>query len=370
MAPAADPDVPAATSSERRRAVVAGAALAAAVLVVFAIGWRWFAPARVEVAEAPPPAAAPAVVGLGYLEPASTVVIIGAPGGGESSRIVELRAAEGQQVEAGQVLAVLDSAARLAVQVESAQAHVRLKRLLLKRQRLDTESTLQSRRAALARARAELESSQAEYKRQLDLLTQQHTTAAVVDVKQKEFLTAQATVEEAEAALRRAESLVPVPQEGRTGNLIDVAVAEQELAAAEVDARVAQANLDQALIRAPFAGRVIAVKTRPGERVGSEGVLELGTTDQMRAVVEVYQTDITRIRVGQAVELRADVLQEPVAGTVERIGIAVKRQTVVNNDPATATDARVIDVHVALDPDKGLGLASLSRLQVRAVFAR
>jgi HlyD family secretion protein len=355
---------------KHHRALLLTVGLGAALLIASIVAWRWLAPPRIETGKIATPLPPPAVVGLGYLEPASTVVTIGAPGGGDASRIVELKAAEGDDVQTGQVLAVLDSAAKLTAQVDSAQAQVNLKRLLLQRQRLELESTLKSRRAALTRARADLESSQAEYKRQLDLLAQEYATAAFVESKKKEFLTAQATAEEMEAALRRTESTVASAQRGRPGTLIDVAVTEQELAAAEADVRVAQASQEQALIRAPFAGRVIAIKARPGERVGTDGVLELGTTQRMRAVVEVYQTDIERIRVGQAVELRADALHEAVAGTVERIGIAVKRQTVVNNDPATATDARVIDVHVALDAEVSRRLAALSRLQVRAVFAR
>jgi HlyD family secretion protein len=357
-------------AGQRHRALLLTVGLVAALLIACLVAWHWLASPRIETTTVATPMPPPAVVGLGSLEPASTVVTIGAPGGGDASRIVELKVAEGAQVQAGQVLAVLDSAAKLAAQLDAAQAQVDLKRLLLQRQRLEIDSTLKARRSALARARAELESSQAEYERQRGLLAQGYVTPAAVEGRKKEFLSAQATVEEMDAALRRTESRVAAAQPGGPGTLIDVAVTERELAAAQADVQVAQASLDQALIRAPFAGRVLAVKARPGERVGSEGVLELGATERMRAVVEVYQTDIERVRVGQRVELRADALPEPVNGTVERIGIAIKRQTVVNNDPATATDARVIDVHVALDAEASRRLASWSRLQVRAVFAR
>lgn len=351
-----------------RAGILTAVAAVVTALLASLVVWR-----SASTSSAPPPqpsvpSSSTAVVGLGYLEPESTVVTIGAPGGGEAARIAELKVVEGQDVQTGDVLAVLDSAAKLSAQVEAAQAQVILKKVLLQRQRLEIESTLNARRAALARARAELDTTQAEYRRQVDLAAQEYATVAVVESKRREFLAAQANVDEAQAALRRTESLATDARRRGKPTLIDVAVTEQELASAQAELKVAQASLEQGLVRAPFSGRVIELKTRPGARVGSEGVLDLGTTQRMRAVVEVYQSDIDRVHAGQVVELRADVFNRPLSGRVERIGIAVKRQTVVNNDPATSTDARVIDVHVSLSPDASRLVSSLSRLQVRAVF--
>lgn len=58
----------------------------------------------------------------------------------------------------------------------------------------------------------------------------------------------------------------------------------------------------------------------------------------------------------------------PATGVVERVGLKVKRQSVINNDPATDTDARVIEVRVALDAASSVRVSNLTRLQVRAHF--
>lgn len=321
------------------------------------------------VANRPPPA----VVGLGFLEPSSTVVTVGAPGSGDSQRIASLNVIEGQEVEQNQTIAVMDTAEKLQAQVRSAQAQIDLKRVMLQKQRLDMVSTIASRRAAVNRARADFEVTQAELKRQEDLVAQGFTSPSTLQGKRREFLNAQATLDEAIAALQRAETTVAPASGARksgaaAGEFIDVAVTERDLAAAEADLLVARANLDQAVIRAPFKGRIISIKAYPGERVGSDGVVEIGSTNKMRAVIEVYQTDIDRVRVGQAVALRADALNDMYMGKVDRIGIAVKRQTVVNNDPATATDARVVEVFVSLDDDTSRKLSTYSRLQVLAKF--
>lgn len=314
----------------------------------------------------------PAVVGLGYLEPSSSVVHIGAPGSADALRIGALNVAEGDQVEQGQVLAVLDTADRLAAEVAASEQQVKLKRLILQRQQHDIASAITAKRSALDRARAEHAATKAEYDRQRTLLDRGVTTTATIEKKERELRSAEANIREMEAALTRIEMQTSAnpSKEGRNieGTQIDVAVSAQEVATAEADLAVARAKLELATVRAPFKGRILAIKSRAGERIGSEGVLELGATDVMRAVIEVYQTDIGRVRIGQPVSIRTEVLDRPLAGTVERISPTVKRQSVINNDPATATDSRVIEVFVSFDEATSRQIATLSRLQVRAVF--
>jgi HlyD family secretion protein len=312
----------------------------------------------------------PAVVGLGYIEPSSTIIKIGAPGSPDALRIGALHVVEGEEVEAGQVLAMLDTANKLAAQVRQSEAQAQLKRLILDRQRREVAYTIASRRAAIERARAGLDSAKAEYERQQALVDRSVATLSNLEKKRMDFLTAQATVREMEAALERTEAAPRIPTRSASGTVIDIAVTEQELMSAEADLEVARANLELATIRAPFKGRVLALKARAGERITSEGVLELGATQSMRAVIEVYQADIGRVRVGQAALITAEVLSKPLMGTVERISPVVKRQSVVNNDPATATDARIIEVYVAFGELESRVIAVLSRLQVQGVFDR
>ena len=43
-------------------------------------------------------------------------------------------------------------------------------------------------------------------------------------------------------------------------------------------------------------GQILYVHTSPGERVGVKGVVEIGRTDKMYAVAEVYETDIIHVK--------------------------------------------------------------------------
>lgn len=340
--------------------------MASVVAAALVIGLGIFArkPASVAVAV---PVRPPAVVGLGSLEPSSTVIKIGAPGSADALKISTLMVAEGDEVETGQALAVLDTADKLAAQVAASEAQLKLKRLMLEKQRVEIASATTARRSALERARAEMEATKADFDRQKTLLDRGVATVLTLEKRRREWLQAEANVREMEAALKRIEVRAPSSTD-TPGSLIDIAVTEQEMAAAAADLQVTRASLELTTIRAPFKGRILTIYTRPGARIGTDGVLEMGTTQSMRAVVEVYQSDIGRVSVGQRVTVKADMLSAPLEGTVERLGASVKRQSVVNNDPATATDARVVEVFVGFDAATSRQIASLSRLQVQAVF--
>lgn len=339
------------------------------VLIGVAALWAFVMRPIPPVPVAVTPVRPPAVVGLGYLEPASSVIKVGAPGAADALRVGVLKVQEGQEVEAGQMLATLDTFDRLTAQLHAAEAILRLKRVTLERLKVEIAANLTSRRSALERARAELDMVRNDFERQQTLFERGVTTTANVEKKRRELLTAEATVREMTAALARIETQSKLGPADGVASQIDIAVTEQEVVASEADVRVTKASLAQATIRAPIRGRILAIKTRAGERFTSDGLLEIGATEIMQAVVEVYQTDVARVRVGQLVTAKAEALPTPISGTVSRIGVAIKRQSVINNDPATSTDARVVEVFVAFDAATSRSIASLSRLQVQAVFA-
>lgn len=144
-------------------------------------------------------------------------------------------------------------------------------------------------------------------------------------------------------------------------------VAESELDAArmnvemaQADVQSAQAELDLATVRSPIAGTVLKIHARTGERVGSNGIAEIGETDKMYAVAEVYETDAPHVRLGQRATVMSPAFAAPLHGTVDRVGLEVAKQDVLNTDPAAKTDARVVEVRVRLDEARqAAGLTNL-----------
>lgn len=115
------------------------------------------------------------------------------------------------------------------------------------------------------------------------------------------------------------------------------------------DLREAKATFERAHVRAPISGRVIVVHARQGERIGLEGVVEMGRTDHMFAVAEVYETDIGRVKLGQRATVTSPALDEPLTGIVDWVNLRVAKEDTIGTDPAARKDARVVEVEIRLD---------------------
>jgi HlyD family secretion protein len=112
---------------------------------------------------------------------------------------------------------------------------------------------------------------------------------------------------------------------------------------------------------------VLYVHSREGERVERSGIVEVGKTDQMYAIAEVYEDDIGRVRIGQRARVNSPVLASPISGSVDWVHLKVAKQDALGTDPAARKDARVVEVEVKLD-DSQLA-AGLTHLQVEVEIA-
>lgn len=174
-----------------------------------------------------------------------------------------------------------------------------------------------------------------------------------------------ADVERLESELANAESEWTRNEDlFQKGVLADTKWEEIGLARQVARTNLARARADLALstVRAPIDGRVLEIHARGGERVGVEGVAELGATQSMYAVAEVYETDIARVRVGQRAHIRSPALRQPLQGEVERIGLKIDKKDVLSTDPVADADARVVEVHIRLDDSAAA--AALTNLRV------
>jgi len=139
---------------------------------------------------------------------------------------------------------------------------------------------------------------------------------------------------------------------------------ERETRVRVLEARLAhaRAELDRGQVRSPITGRVLTVHSREGERVGPEGIVELGRTDRMFAIAEVYEDDVARVSVGQRARVTSPALPRPLTGTVDRVHLKVAVQDALGTDPAARKDARVVEAEVRLDDSAAA--AGLTNLQV------
>ncbi|MBV1694739.1 MAG: HlyD family efflux transporter periplasmic adaptor subunit [Hyphomicrobiales bacterium] len=308
------------------------------------------------------PAAPRQIVGLGKLIPQGDVITLSPPFGAADARIASIRVAEGDTTPAGAVLATLDNELPMKAALEAARATLRSREASLAQVRDAVRASRDEARAALDRARSAYANATREYERADALLKRGVATAALTDQKRSARDEAAREVDRLTATLSRYETAKPDDQP-------DVIVARRAVDAAAAEIARAEQDLEKAYIRAPVAGTILTIHVRPGEKPGTKGVLNMGDISQMTAEVEIYQTQIGRISLGDPVEITAEALDSPLTGTVSRIGLEVVRQSVIDPSPAANTDARVVKVDVTLDPASSARARRYTNLQVTARIA-
>lgn len=179
----------------------------------------------------------------------------------------------------------------------------------------------------------------------------------------------QAEVQRVEVALSHAQRVLDRQQALKQSSFQSEAAldeAQRDLEIFQADLIAAKAQLERAMIRAPVAGQVLAVHARAGERIGAQGLLELGQTQRMYVVAEVYETDIGQVAEGQSATVTSPALAVPVTGRVERIGKIIGKNDVLDLDPVARMDSRVIEVFILLDQPETV--ADMTNLQVDVEF--
>ena len=129
-------------------------------------------------------------------------------------------------------------------------------------------------------------------------------------------------------------------------------------------------DLSNSQLRSPINGYILSINTRVGERSNSEGVLDIGASQNMGATIEVYESDIDRVYLNQSVELTSENggFEDKLFGFVVRINPRVKQRKVLSTDPTGDADARVIEVLVKLNQDSIEKVKTFAGMKVIARF--
>ncbi len=364
---------------------------------------------------------------LGKLEPKGKIVKVSAPTSTQENRVEKLLVNEGDKVKAGQIIAVLDNKDSLQADVVKAEQQVKIAQANLAKvkagaksgeiaaqratiarfeaqlegdrlSQVDTVTRLKAQlegdkaaqRATIERIEAEMRNAQAEYGRYQRLYNSGAVSRSSFDSKRLAMETAQKQLNEAKAILRRIEAtgikriseaqtaLIRINSTGTNqireakatlNSVSEVRSVDVQAAEAEVNNAIAAVNqakekLKKVYVRSPQAGEVLEIHTRAGEVVSTDGIVEIGQTSEMYAVAEVYQTDISKIKVGQKVTISSISLPTELQGKVDWIGSKIRRQNVINTDPSENIDAKVVEVRVRLDDKSSLIASKFTNLQV------
>lgn len=306
-----------------------------------------------------PGVGAPGVGALGRVEPAGRIRTLNQPGGLSVSRLDRLLVAEGDRVAAGQVVAEFGDAAQKDAAIAQAEASLAQSRAALARIRAaGRPEEVEAQRARIEALRFAEASLRRDAERAEALVPSGAGGKATAE--RARFAAARAAAERAEADATLQRLLVPRPE--------DLAVAEAELAMAEAGVAKARADARLARVMAPIAGTILKVHARPGDQVGSEGLLEMADLDRLDVVADVYETDLPRLRPGAIAEVTVPGDPRRYAATVREIGWLVRRTTQAGTDPVAAVDARTVEVRLALSDEGRAALERRTNMQVQVAI--
>jgi len=337
------------------------------------------------------------VSALGRLEPDGELVQVFAPTSIEGARVERLQVSHGQHLRQGDVIAILDTyAAQQAVwreakrQVEVAQARlaqvkagakvgqIQAQESVVERLQAEEQTETATQKATIARLEAELQNAKLEDRRYQQLYQEGAVSASLRDAKRLTADTVRESLNEARAGLNRIR--LPLQQqiaEARATRAqiaqvrpVDIDVVRAEVAQAQAGLARAKTDLERTVVRSPQDGQVLKIHTRPGELVGNKGIISLGQTRQMVAVAEVYELDVSRVRVGQSatVTSKNNAFPDELHGKVMEVGLEIDKKDVLNTDPAAQFDARVVEVKVRLDAESSRKVAGLTNLSVQVAI--
>jgi HlyD family secretion protein len=370
------------------RVVLIGSAIALALTGFGIFSYSIFRPnsqTTDQNSKAQPAPGTDAVSALGRLEPEGGVIKVSAPSASASSgfggsRVERVLVKEGATVKANQPLAVLDTYQPLVASAMQAEAQVReaearlaqvqagAKQGDINAQRavvLKTRAELPKAEAELARVDAEYQKAKWEYDRFLSLFKQGAVNEQEVRNRKLTLDTTDKQRQQAAQAVEQAKLEIA----GASETLESVSEVQQAVAGVQV-ARAnferSKADLDKAIVRAPVDGQVLKIHSDPGEVVGNDGVVDLGRTNQMYVVAEVDENFINRVKTGQRAKITGFAFPGELTGIVDKVGLQVRKNEVLNTDPVDKTDTRIVEVKIRLDDSSPV--AGLTNLQVKVAI--
>lgn len=220
-------------------------------------------------------------------------------------RVAEVRVKEGQTVEAGQVLAVLETTGE--------QAQLRSLREAL----LALQSRAEAAEADYQSNRARLQNQLLEVRRNLRIAEELLRVGAV----------ASSEVERLERQVADLGAQLASLGQARTSTQRDL---RAQLQARQTELANLERNLAQSTLRAPVAGTVAAVgylagveTTAPSGGTGlSAASIRLVEAGSLRVQARLSEADVPWVRPGQPVRLELDAAPgQPLVGKVDRLGV-------------------------------------------------
>lgn len=267
-------------------------AIAAVILAAVFLMWRALQPDSL---------GAGVIGGNGRIEAVEINIAAKTPG-----RVRDILVAEGEYVQAGQVLARMDIAA-LEAQQQEAKAHLQRAFIAVEMAQIQVrqrEAEKAAASAAVSQRMAELDAARKRLSRSETLAGNDNISRQQLDDNHARYDSAQAGVTAAKAQAAAADAAIATGKSWITG-------AQATVEAARATLRRIEVELDDSVLKSPRDGRVQYRVAEPGEVIGAGGkVLSLVDLSDVYMIFFLSTEDAGRLALGAEVRLVLDAVPQ------------------------------------------------------------
>lgn len=238
-----------------------------------------------------------------------------------AGKLVELRVEQGDRVQQGQLIARMESTAldaernQALANLSQAQANLSLLQSGTRPEVISqAQAGVEQARAQVAAARTRLDLAQQRTQRNRSLSTEGAISRDRLDEVLNEERAAQANFARAQAQLNNA--LQQLNQQENGPRSQEIEQAQAQVAAAQARLQAVETQLEDTLIRAPFAGIItqkyatvgafVTPTTSASSTSSATSTSIVALANGVEVLAKVPEVDISQITVGQPVEIRAD----------------------------------------------------------------
>ena len=286
------------------------------------------------------------LISRGYTEaPAGTAVIAGDPLGGDI--VLELRIAEGQEVQRNQIVAVLNNYPKADIDVRRREAE------LTKAQQQRETMVSGYRTSEIAQQEVSVKAASEESRlKDLEL----SRSSAPPDQKQLQSTIAQQSLEREQAKLKYLKDVLAA----------DLAQIESEITIIKARLDAAKLERESSLVRSPLDGVVVDIYTRAGERIFPyKGIAKIVDLNQIRIFADVDEIHLRSLKLGGKVEFTFQGSRTAHVGTIVRTPLTIKRS---KRSEADLGEQNTRLVEVEIKPDNPSGMPLMLGREARVTF--
>lgn len=264
------------------------------------------------------------IVGIARIQPPGKIITLNAE---SSGYVQEVKFAESQPVEKGEILILLDN------KVQQSQL-------------VQARSKLQTQQSVIASAKATLGSLQVKLANANNTLDRNQRLASGNALTQQTLDDSRFAVEDLEKQMIAQQAIIS-QQENRLTEL-------------RADVNYYQTLLEERTIRAPLSGTFLSSDVKPGNFItNNTSIGDFALNGAYQAITEVDELFATKVKLGQTAYIRPQGFTEKLAsGKVVYIAPYLKQKSLFSDSPDNLEDRRVREVRVELDSKEDILIGS------------